>query len=303
VVVNLSHMLRRLIGENIELIMRLGEALGSVKVDPSQLEQVILNLAINARDAMPQGGQLTIETANVELDADFAQQHVEVKNGPYVLLALNDTGHGMDADTLAHIFEPFFTTKAAGKGTGLGLATVHGIVHQSGGHLSVYSEPGYGTIFKIYLPQAEEQAPSRPRISSAPLPEGTETILLVEDEDLVRTLAQEVLHKHRYTVLTASTGVEALRVAATYPGQIDLVITDVIMPGGLSGPQLIQQLLAQRPTVKVLYISGYTDEAIVHHGVLGAGLAFLQKPFSPATLARKVRDILDTVAPGDGATA
>jgi DNA-binding response OmpR family regulator len=176
-------------------------------------------------------------------------------------------------------------------------------VHQSGGYLSVYSEPGYGTIFKIYLPQVQEQAPAPPRISSAPTPEGSETILLVEDEDLVRRLALEVLHKHRYTVLTAPTGLEALRVAATYPGPIDLVITDVIMPGGLSGPQLIQQLLAQRPTVKVLYISGYTDEAIVHHGVLEAGLAFLQKPFSPATLARKVRDILDTVAPGGSATA
>jgi two-component system cell cycle sensor histidine kinase/response regulator CckA len=298
-VANLGQMLRRLISEDIELITIPGPDLGNLKADPSQLEQVVLNLVVNARDAMPEGGTLTIETANVELDADYARQHVGVKAGPYILLAISDTGQGMDAPTQARIFEPFFTTKEAGKGTGLGLATVHGIVNQSGGHIWVYSEVGHGTTFKIYLPQAaEREIRAQVQPSSARAPQGSETILLVEDDALVRQLVQEVLRKYGYVVLETSTGKEALEMAQMYRAPIDLLITDVILPGGIRGTQVARQLLAQRPHLKVLYMSGYTDNAIVQHGVLGAGVAFLQKPFTPETLARKVREVLDTPASG-----
>jgi PAS domain S-box-containing protein len=298
-VANLSQMLRRLISEDIELITIPGPDLGNLKVDPSQLEQVVVNLVVNARDAMPEGGTLTIETANVELDADYAHQHVGVKAGPYIMLAISDTGQGMDAPTQARIFEPFFTTKEAGKGTGLGLATVHGIVNQSGGHIWVYSEVGHGTTFKIYLPQAaEREIRAQVQPSSARAPQGSETILLVEDDALVRQLVQEVLRKYGYIVLEVSTGKEALKMAQTYRAPIDLLITDVILPGGIRGTQVARQLLAQRLHLKVLYMSGYTDNAIVQHGVLGAGVAFLQKPFTPETLARKVREVLDTPASG-----
>jgi signal transduction histidine kinase/CheY-like chemotaxis protein len=296
VVANLGQLLGRVIGEDIDLITHLGEGLGRVAVDPGQLEQVILNLAVNARDAMPQGGKLTIETARVELDADYAHQHVSVNAGPYVMLAISDTGHGMDADTQAQIFEPFFTTKEAGKGTGLGLATVHGIVHQSGGHIWLYSEPGHGTTFKIYLPQAEQQpTAARSLLPSAIVPHGSETILLVEDNLEVRKLIQRVLSNQRYTVLEASNGEEALWVAQTCPGPIDLVIMDVIMPGGLNGAQVAERLVALHPMLKVLYISGYTDNAIVRHGILETGLVFLQKPFTTDILMRKIRDVLDTI--------
>jgi PAS domain S-box-containing protein len=300
-VANLSQMLRRLISEEIDLVTIPGPNLGNVKVDPSQIEQVVLNLVVNARDAMPKGGTLTIETANVELDADYARQHIGVKAGLYVLLAISDTGQGMDAVTQARIFEPFFTTKEAGKGTGLGLATVHGIVNQSGGHIWFYSEVGHGSTFKIYLPQAEqrEMTVRAQPTTIVKAPQGSETILLVEDDALVRQLAQEVLRKYGYVVLEASTGKEALEMAQTYRAPVELLITDVVLPGAMRGTQVAQQLLAQRPHLKVLYMSGYTDNAIAHHGVLDAGVAFLQKPFTPETLARKVREVLDTPAPGE----
>jgi CheY-like chemotaxis protein len=266
-----------------------------VKADPGQLEQVILNLAVNARDAMPHGGKLTIETANVELDETDTRQHAGVEPGGYVMLAVSDTGVGMDAATQARIFEPFFTTKAQGQGTGLGLAIVYGIVKQSGGDIWVYSEPGRRTSFKIYLPRMDEVAPtveSQSLISDLSI--GTETVLLVEDEEAVRALACQVLEMSGYTVLEASHGGEALLLSEQWQDAIDLLVTDVIMPGGLNGRELAERLKALRPELKVLYVSGYTDETIVHHGVLEPGLFYLQKPFTPNTLASKVREVLDT---------
>jgi CheY-like chemotaxis protein len=256
------------------------------------MEQVLLNLVVNARDAMPAGGQLTIETRNALLEAAYAQTHAEVQPGPYVLLAVSDTGCGMDKETQAKIFEPFFTTKGVGKGTGLGLSTVYGIVKQSGGFIQVYSEPGQGSCFKIYLPRLKEPAPAD-RGRSAPfiIPGGTETILLVEDDERVRQLARMALEGVGYTLLEASNGAEALRLSAAHPGPIHLLVTDVVMPQ-MSGRQLAAQLSSARPALKVLYVSGYTDDAIVRHGVLEKGLVFLQKPFTPAVLARKVREVL-----------
>ena len=288
----LERMLRRLISEDVELVTALAQDLHRVTVDPASVEQILVNLVINARDAMPIGGRLTIETANVELDDTYAVTHVSMKPGPYVMLAESDTGHGMDAETRARVFEPFFTTKEQGKGSGLGLATVYGIVKQSGGHIWVYSEPGHGTVFKADLPQtaAASDAPGMPSDTTEPV--GWETVLLVEDEDLVRVLAREVLRRHQYVVLEAHHGVEALKVAEHHPHDIHLLVTDVVMPQ-MSGRELAERLAVVRPSMKRLFMSGYTDHALVHDQVT-RGFAFLQKPFTPDVFARTVRSILDS---------
>jgi PAS domain S-box-containing protein len=292
VVANIEKMLKRLIGEDIDLVTVLGESLWPVKVDPGQLEQVLLNLAVNARDAMPNGGTLTIETMNVRMDSTSAQAHFPLSPGPYVLLAFSDTGIGMDAETQARIFEPFFTTKEKGKGTGLGLAMVYGIVKQSGGYIWVYSEVGKGTTFKIYLPRSEERVDeSGPGQIGVEAQQGTETILLVEDEEAVRALVRNVFREKGYRVLEASRGREALELSELYSGQIDLLVTDVVMPQ-MSGRELARRLVHSRPQIKVLYISGYADDAVWYESGLDSGGAFLQKPFSPEALARKVREVL-----------
>ncbi|MBI4565713.1 MAG: response regulator [Planctomycetes bacterium] len=293
VVAQMDKLLRRLIGEDIELLCVPNPALGRVKADPGQIEQVIMNLAVNARDAMPEGGKLTIETGNADLDEEYARRHAGVRPGRYVMLAISDTGCGMDEATQARLFEPFFTTKGVGKGTGLGLATVYGIVTQSGGHIWVYSELQKGTTFKIYLPRVEEPAEAlrreQPRLA---MPKGTETILVVEDDASVRRLAVQVLKHCGYVVIEAANGGEALLLCEQHPGPIQLMITDVVMPQ-MSGQEVAKRLKAPRPEMSVLYFSGYTANAIVHHGVLDAGLEFLQKPFSPHVLAQRVREILD----------
>ncbi|HXB54633.1 MAG TPA: response regulator [Vicinamibacteria bacterium] len=292
VVGEMEKMLRRLIGEDIQLITVLDESLGRVQADPGQIEQVLMNLAVNARDAMPRGGRLTIETANVDLDAAYARSRPGVKPGPHVMLAVSDTGHGMDQEVLAQVFEPFFTTKEAGKGTGLGLATVHGIVSQSAGHIFVYSEPEHGTTFKVYLPRTQE---AETVVKAAPAkaePErGSETILLVEDEESLRSLVRECLEASGYTVVEARHPGHALEIAQAHAVHIHLLITDVVMPG-MSGSELAARLVGSHREMKVLYMSGYTDDAVVLHGVLAANAAFLQKPFTMEALARKVREVL-----------
>lgn len=294
VVSNVDQMLRRLIGEDIELITALASELGQVKADPAQMDQVIMNLAVNARDAMPIGGKLTLETSNVTFDKQYTRQHVGVEPGDYVMLAISDTGHGMDAATKARIFEPFFTTKDKGRGTGLGLATVYGIINQSGGYIWVYSEPGHGTTFKIHLPRLKEALETADQDHvPAKARSGSETILLVEDEDLVRELAYEILVTEGYTVLEASHGAEALKISERYAHRIHLLLTDVVMPGGISGPELAERLAPLRRNMEVLYISGYTDNAIVQHSILTSTASFLEKPFTPSDLAHKVRDVLD----------
>jgi PAS domain S-box-containing protein len=297
VVGNLDKMLRRLIGEDVELAGTLPPGLGSIEADPGQIEQVILNLAVNARDAMPRGGKLTLETRNVLLDDSYAATRSDVRPGPYVLLAVSDTGHGMTPEVKARIFEPFFTTKGPGKGTGLGLATVYGIVKQSGGHLEVYSEPNVGTTFKIYLPRIEQPAPvgSTPEVTMPPT--GGETLLLVEDEEAVLALSREVLSASGYTVLTASRGRQALQLAKQLAGPIHLLVTDVVMPE-MGGRQLAERIAALHPETRVLYVSGYTDDAVVRHGILEHEVHFLQKPFSPLALALKVREVLDQKGSG-----
>ncbi len=292
-VANLEKMLRRLIGEDIELRCAANAPRASVRADPGQLEQVIVNLVVNARDAMPRGGKLTIETTTVDLDAAYAWEHGTVEPGRYVMLAVTDTGVGIDRAAQARLFEPFFTTKEFGKGTGLGLATVYGIVKQSGGYIWVYSEPGRGATFKVYLPRVEQAgeplaAPPPPARARG----GTETILLAEDEAAVRNLARRVLEKQGYTLLLAATGRDGVQLAQQHAGPIDLLVTDVVMPE-MGGRELAQRLTALQPDLKVLYLSGYTDDAIVHHGVLEAGVAFLQKPFKPDELLRKIREVLD----------
>jgi len=286
-------MLRRLIGEDIELITVPSPRTAPVLADPSQVEQVLINLVVNARDAMPEGGKLTIEIQNVELDETYANEHAEVTAGPYVLLAVSDSGQGMTRETLAHVFEPFFTTKDAGSGTGLGLATVYGIVKQSGGHVWVYSEVGRGSTFKIYLPRSASAPRANPNAESLPmLPRGIETILLAEDEAVVRAVARQILEMSGYTVLEAIHGVDALRVSSEHDGPIHLLLTDVVMPQ-MNGRELVQALASVRPETRVLFMSGYTDDAIVRHGVLSAEVSFIQKPFAAVSLARKVREVLD----------
>jgi PAS domain S-box-containing protein len=291
-VADVDKMLRRIIGEDIQLTVVADPEVASVKADPGQIEQVILNLVVNARDAMPRGGRLTIELRNVELDEAYARTHPEARPGPHVLLAVSDTGCGMDQATMARIFEPFFSTKGE-HGTGLGLATVHGIVKQSGGHVAVYSEVGHGTVIKVYLPRTQERVRTGKSFQGlAVLPEGREAVLLVEDEAGVRALARHILQKCGYTVLEAQDGAEAERVAAQYRDRIDLLITDVVLPR-TGGRELAERLRATRPGTKVLFLSGYTDDAVVRHGVLAAEVAFLHKPFNPASLAGKVREVLD----------
>ena len=289
----LAKMLPRLIGEDVTLEMKPAPDLGNVRADPGQIEQVVVNLVVNARDAMPDGGQLTLETANVTLDRPVLRRHPDVVVGDYVMLAISDTGTGMTEEVKAHLFEPFFTTKGLGKGTGLGLATVYGIIKQHQGHIWVYSEPGLGSTFKIYLPRVEEEPAKLSRLNeSATLPRGTETVLVVEDEPAVRGVAVRVLSGLGYRVLEASHGAEALQVAATCGQAIHLLLTDVVMPE-MNGKALSEQLTALYPGLKVLFVSGYTDETVARRGVLGAGVPFLQKPFPPAGLAHKVREVLD----------
>jgi len=290
---DLDGMLRRIIGEDVHLIVALKEALGRVRADPGQVQQVLMNLAVNARDAMPKGGQLTIETDNAELDESYVSAHHEVTPGHYVMLAVTDTGLGMDAETQARIFEPFFTTKEAGKGTGLGLATVFGIVKQSGGSIWVYSERLRGTTFKVYLPRVDEVAPEGAASGEGPGAGGSERILLVEDADSLRELAREALEEHGYKVVQAVSGPAALEALERESDPIDLVLTDLVM-GGMSGRELAEQITAKRPGMRVLYMSGYTDDALAHHGVLDSNVAFVEKPFTIDGLLRKVRDVLDS---------
>jgi PAS domain S-box-containing protein len=292
VVAEMDKMLRRLIGEHITLLTAPAPDLGKVRADPNQIEQVLVNLAVNARDAMPEGGKLTIETSNVELDDAFAQSHLGAVAGPYSMIAVTDTGTGMDATVRAHLFEPFFTTKDVGKGTGLGLATVYGIVKQSGGYISVYSEPGHGSSFKIYLPRLATTMSTPPSPVKGGAERGTETVLVVEDEPAVLSLSQRALEAQGYVVIAASDATTALRLVERHGGTIHLLLTDVVMPG-MSGRELADQLAARRRGIRVLYMSGYPGDAVVQHGELPPGSAFLQKPFSPDGLARKVRDVLD----------
>jgi signal transduction histidine kinase len=292
-IIDMEKMLRRLIGEDVELVT-IANSADTVFADPGRLEQVVMNLVVNARDAMPHGGHLTIETATVRLENGLAARQLGVPPGRYVTIAITDTGIGMDKDTQSHLFEPFFTTKNPGRGTGLGLATVYGIIRQSGGAIGVSSEPGKGTSVRIYLPRSRQKVEppvvERPPVL-VPLT-GGETILLVEDEARVRKLIKDVLSGRGYTVLEATRGEEAVRLCKAHCGTIDLAVVDVVMPE-MNGPDLIRQITPICPRIRVLYISGYTDEAIVHHGIPESGASFLQKPFVPDQLARKVREVLD----------
>lgn len=294
IVAEIDKMLRRVIGEDIELRVVLDRTLGRAMIDPTQVEQVIMNLCVNSRDAMPAGGKLTIETRNVELDEGYTNGHVGVQPGPYVMLAVSDAGVGMDAETKSHIFEPFFTTKGSGKGTGLGLSTVYGIVKQSGGNIEVYSEPGKGTTFKVYLPRVDKEAglAAVTERKSAKELGGTETVLVVEDDEVIRELVRQILVSRGYQVIVHANAQVALQAAAQHETGIHLLVTDVVMPG-LSGPELMSRVSILHPALKVLYMSGYTDEAITRHGLIESGTAFLQKPFTPEALVGKVRAVLD----------
>ena len=293
VVSGTQRLLRRVIGEDIELRVLLAQNLKRARIDPGQIEQAILNLAVNARDAMPQGGCLTIETQNIEIDAIYASDHSGVSPGSYVVLVVTDSGHGMDKQTQQRVFEPFFTTKEQGKGTGLGLSTGYGIGCQRGGNIWLYSEPEHGTTFKLYFPSIEDEPDEQTPRPIKPEPgRGTETILLVEDEDQVRTLVRGILRRHGYRVLDARTPAEAIGISAQHDAPIDLLLTDVVMPQ-MSGRKLADLLLPQRPSMRVIYVSGYTDDTIIHHGVIDAEITFLQKPLTPAVLLRKLRDVLD----------
>jgi len=293
IVVNLDELLRRLMSANIEMKTFVSKDLGAIKADPGQIEQVIMNLVVNARDALPDGGRIIIETSNVDLDSAYTLDHAVVRPGPYVLLAVTDTGIGMTTDTVAHIFEPFYTTKESGRGTGLGLSTVYGIVKQSGGYIWVYSEPGKGTTFKVYLPRVKDEV----QAPAAETPVSTtrkahETILLVEDEPVVRELAQMVLSDRGYRVIEAHTPEEAERLAGNNGAEVHLLLTDVVMPG-FSGRELAKRLTGRYPNLRVLYMSGYTHNVIAQDGTLEEGISFLQKPFTPQVLAEKVREVLD----------
>jgi signal transduction histidine kinase/TusA-related sulfurtransferase len=292
VVIGLEKMLGRLIGEDMNLKAIQESALWNVEADPGQMEQVIVNLVINARDAMPRGGNLTIETANVDLDEAYFNGHgVKKMPGSYVMLAISDTGIGMDEETRSRIFDPFFTTKEKGKGTGLGLSTVYGIVKQSEGYIWAYSEPGQGTTFKVCLPKVEKDVVLVEKATIDTM-EGSETVLVVEDDDSVRKMTRKILQRFGYEVLDARDGEEALKVIKEYEGPIQLMLTDVVMPG-MSGRDLSDSMQALRPEVKVIYMSGYTDDAIGHHGVIDPGVNFIEKPFTPESIARKVREVLE----------
>ena len=290
---NMTNMLVRLIGENIDLKTVPGQDLGLVKVDAGQFEQILANLAVNSRDAMPKGGILLIETANVDLDEEYCARHPYVRPGRFVQLAVSDTGHGISEEVKKQIFEPFFTTKAKGTGTGLGLATIYGVVKQANGSIEVYSEVGKGTTFKIYIPRADGE-PARPQesIPTMELLKGSETVLLVEDEEIVRDLGVRILEHSGYRVMQASNGGDAITRATEYGDRIDLLMTDVVMPG-MNGRELANRLTRNHPETRVLFTSGYTDNAIVHHGVLDEGVSFIGKPYTPSALAKKVREVLD----------
>jgi CheY-like chemotaxis protein len=303
VVTTMEKMLARLIGEDVTLHTKLSPTLKPISADAGQLEQVLMNLAVNARDAMPQGGELLIETANVQCDASYSRTHAQVVPGDYVMVAITDSGCGMDEATQARIFEPFFTTKEPGKGTGLGLATVYGIVKQSGGHIWVYSQPGHGTTFKLYFPIAEvPQATREQRPSADGQLRGNETVLLVEDDSALRALGRSVLQMYGYTVLEADGPAEAIRLSKTYAGPIDLLLTDVVMPQ-LNGKRLSELLMPDRPEMKVLFMSGYTDDAVIRQGIFEAGVNFIQKPFVPAALSAKIREVLDSQNAGSATEA
>jgi len=295
-VTDMSKMLRRLIGENIEMTTIIGQE-APINADRGQIEQVLMNLVVNARDAMPSGGRLTVETARVEIDDAYASVHLTVQCGPHVMLAVSDTGCGIDAETQKHIFEPFFTTKEMGKGTGLGLSTVYGIVKQSGGNIWLYSEPDKGTVFKVYLPVATETgAQPTPAPDAVELPRGNETILIVEDEPQIRNLAFDCLAYYGYDVLSASNGVEALQIIERLQRPVDLILSDVVMPK-LSGRELSERISALQPSAKVLFMSGYTNDSIVNHGILDGATWFIQKPFTLESLVKRVREVLDSDEP------
>jgi len=297
IVINMDKLLRRLIDDHIEMVTRVHDGLGKVKADPAQIEQVIMNLVVNARDAMPNGGRLLLETSNVDLDSAYAVDHVSVKPGRYVMLAVSDTGIGMDSATVAHIFEPFYTTKESGRGTGLGLSTVYGIVKQSGGYIWVYSEPGKGSTFKVYLPRVEDSVEqAEPKRVPLFQQRGTEVVLLVEDEEAVRDLVHTILVGQGYEVIVALDPQHAEAIASKFPGEIHLLLTDVVMPG-IGGRELAARIMVTRPGIRVLYMSGYTENVITSGGMLEHGLAFLQKPFSPAAMVQKIREVLAHTAP------
>jgi two-component system cell cycle sensor histidine kinase/response regulator CckA len=292
VVVNSEKLLRRLIGEDIILTSVLPDNLRSIEADPNQVEQIIMNLVVNARDAMPSGGRITIETKNVDIAEEQMYGYLDLKLGRYVQLAVSDTGHGMTEEIKSQIFEPFFTTKEAGKGTGLGLAVVHGIVKHMGGYIHVYSELNMGTSFKILLPAITSSIKRSPAVTLQSLRQGTETILLVEDEPAVRQIARISLETQGYKVLEVSRGLEAIDLIHEKTEQIDLLLTDVVMPE-MGGKELVELIRPYHPKLKVLFMSGYTDDAIVRHGIIEGTDAFIQKPFSPLGLAKKVRAVLD----------
>jgi two-component system, cell cycle sensor histidine kinase and response regulator CckA len=299
-ITQVEKMLRRVIGEDVELVLATGEGLYDICADPGLVEQILMNLAVNARDAMPEGGRLILETANLSLDKEYVGAHLAVKTGPHAMLAVSDTGVGMSEEVRARIFEPFFTTKPQGQGTGLGLATVYGIVKQLDGTIWVYSEPGKGTTFKILFPAARpEDVRLDESRSAAPAPTGRETILLVEDEEGVRRFVHAMLERQGYQVLDAADVDHALQIADDPAAQFDLLLTDVIMPR-MNGPELARKICAQRPKVRVLYMSGYTDRAIRLQDQIGGGTNFIQKPFTPASLAEKLRELLSTTRSGDG---